>query len=64
MGDRWADELADEFRHGFLADLTVLEAAVRENLAAGESHVAEGRQQADWRARAATDDWWSNGPPE
>lgn len=56
VGDRWTYELVDEFHHGFLADLTALEMAVREDLADGENHVAEGRQQADWRARAETGD--------
>ena len=73
MDDRWVDELADEFRHGFLTDLIPREIAVREEPVDGETHVAEGCQRDnrrtraatdDWQARTETDDWWSNGPPE
>lgn len=57
VGDAWSYELADDFRHGFLADLAAFEQAVREDLADGEDHVSERRQQRDWRDRAETDDW-------
>lgn len=57
VGDVWTYELVDEFRHGFLADLAAFERAVREELADGENHVSERRQQRDWRDRAETDDW-------
>lgn len=57
VGDRWTYELVDDYRHGFLADLVALETAVRDDLADGVDHVGERRQQADWRARAETDEW-------
>ena len=57
--DAWTYELVDEFRRGFLADLTAYEAAVREELADGEPHVTERRQQSAWRERAEDDDWRS-----
>lgn len=57
VGDAWTYEQVDDFRHGFLADLTAFETAVREQLAGGVDHVGERRQQADWRASAESDDW-------
>jgi hypothetical protein len=57
VGDHWSYELVDDFRHGFLTDMTDFETRTREGLADGVDHVGERSQQADWRARAETDDW-------
>lgn len=53
IDDRWTYELVDEFREGFLATVTAFERDVREELAGGVTHVAERRQQANWRQRAS-----------
>jgi hypothetical protein len=57
VGDRWTYELVDDCRDGFLAEIVAAEAAIREALADGKRHVAEQRQQRDWRARAESEAW-------
>lgn len=59
IDDRWTYELVDEFRQGFLADVTTFEEGVRETLADGESHVTERQQQREWRENAESDAWKS-----
>jgi hypothetical protein len=54
VGDQWSYELVEAFRHGLLTDVTQFETAVRDELAGGEEHVTERRQQREWRERA---DW-------
>ncbi|WP_101296917.1 hypothetical protein [Halegenticoccus soli] len=55
IDDRWTYELVEEFRRGFLADVTDFESEVRDLLADGERHITERRQQRRWRERA--DGW-------
>lgn len=57
VGDMWTYELVDDFREHFLADLVAFETAVRVDLAGGEPHTSERKQQRDWRERAEGDDW-------
>jgi hypothetical protein len=61
VGDRWTFELVDEFREGFLADVTAFEDDVRGSLADGDPHVTERRQQREWRERAESDAWRDDG---
>lgn len=64
VGDHWSYEVVDDYRHGFLAGMTEFETRAREGLADGVDHVGERRQQADWRARAETDDWRVDSPDD
>jgi hypothetical protein len=52
VGDRWTYELVDAARTGFVADVTAVEQAVREDLADGQQHLSERRLQRRWRDRA------------
>ncbi|WP_318568197.1 hypothetical protein [Salinigranum marinum] len=52
IDDRWSYELVEAFETGFLADVTAFDAAVRADLASGQSHVTERAQQRAWRERA------------
>ncbi|SNZ12141.1 hypothetical protein SAMN06269185_1517 [Natronoarchaeum philippinense] len=53
--NKWTYEIVEEFRDGFYADLTDYEAAVRDELAAGERHITEKRQRDRLRERADGD---------
>jgi hypothetical protein len=55
VGDRWSYELVEDFRHGLLADVSDFENSVRADVADGREHVAERRQQRQWRTRAGDD---------
>ena len=50
--DRWTYDLLETFEANLLADVVDYEERAREDLADGESHVAERRQQREWRQRA------------
>jgi len=52
IDDRWSYELVEAFETGFLADVAAFDAAVRADLASGQSHVTERAQQRAWRERA------------
>lgn len=64
VGDRWSYELVADFRRGFLADATAVEADAREALAGGGHHLTERRQQRRWRERAEGEMWRSEGETE
>lgn len=53
--DKWTYEVVEEFRDGLYDDVQSFEAAVRDELADGERHVAEKRQRDQLRERAGTD---------
>jgi hypothetical protein len=57
IGDKWTYELVDEFRSGFLRDVTEFTDGVRADLVDGENHVTEREQQRAWRERAESDAW-------
>ncbi|MEF8878190.1 MAG: hypothetical protein V5A60_15860 [Haloarculaceae archaeon] len=52
VDDRWSYEIVEAFEAGFLDDVTGFERRVRDRLAGGVGHVAERRQQREWRERA------------
>lgn len=52
VGDQWTYELVDAARTGFVAEVTDIERAIREDLADGRPHVSEQRLQRRWRERS------------
>jgi hypothetical protein len=52
IDDRWSYELVEAFEQGFLMTVRRFEQRARKTLADGVSHVAERRQQREWRERA------------
>ena len=53
--DRWSYDVLEDFQATMLAEATVLERRVREELADGRRHVAERRQERRWKTRADPD---------
>jgi len=51
-GDRWSYDLVESFQHGFMDDVTAFGERTRREVADGRSHVAERRQEREWKARA------------
>jgi len=51
-GDRWSYDLVESFQHGFMDDATAFAERTRREVADGQSHVAERRQEREWKARA------------
>ncbi|WP_276271219.1 hypothetical protein [Haloarcula litorea] len=51
--DRWTYDLLESFESGLLADVTAHERRAREELADGERHITERRQERAWNDRAA-----------
>ena len=51
-GDRWSYDLVESFQHGFMDDVTAFAERTRREVADGQSHVAERRQEHEWKARA------------
>jgi hypothetical protein len=51
-GDRWSYDLVESFQHGFMSDVTEFAERTRREVADGRSHVAERRQEREWKARA------------
>jgi hypothetical protein len=49
--DRWSYDLVESFQDGLLADVGAFEQLARDELAAGDRHVAERRQERRWKAR-------------
>ncbi|WP_435151466.1 hypothetical protein [Haladaptatus sp. DFWS20] len=53
LGDeRWTYDLLEKFEEEFFNDVLAFERDVREDVASGERHVKERRQQRRWRERA------------
>lgn len=50
--DRWSYDVLESYQEGFLADLTAFEERAREAVADGRRHVAERRQEREWKRRA------------
>jgi len=54
-GDRWSYDLVEEFQTGVLAEVRGFEHAARDQLADGQRHPAERRQERAWKRRADPD---------
>jgi len=52
VDNRWTYDLLETFEAGLLADATAYERQVRSDLADGHRHVAERRQEREWKRRA------------
>ncbi len=50
--DRWTYEMVEKFEAEFFHDVLAFERAARKDIASGERHVRERRQQRRWRDRA------------
>jgi hypothetical protein len=50
--DRWSYDVLECFEEGMLADVTAFEERAREDLTDGQRHVAERRQEREWKRRA------------
>jgi len=50
-GDRWSDDVVENFEAGVLADLESFEDEAREEIADGRHHVAERVQEQAWKER-------------
>ncbi len=50
--DRWSYDVLENFQETLLAEATALETRVRGDLAGGERHVRERRQERAWKDRA------------
>ncbi|ELY52911.1 hypothetical protein [Natronolimnohabitans innermongolicus] len=53
--DRWSYDVVEDFQENLLADSRALERRVRHELADGERHVRERRQERRWKGRAETE---------
>jgi len=51
VDDRWSYDLVESFQRGLLAEVDAFEQEAREDLAAGDRHVAERRQERQWKER-------------
>ncbi|WP_439028513.1 hypothetical protein [Haloarchaeobius sp. DT45] len=51
-GDRWSYDVLETFEDGFLGDVIEFEERTRSTVAGGARHVAERRQEREWRERA------------
>jgi hypothetical protein len=51
-GDRWSYDVVESFQYGFMDDVTVFAERTRREVADGRSHVAERRQEREWKARS------------
>lgn len=49
--EQWTFELCESFETGFLTDMTTCEEHIRDAVADGDRHIAERRQQEEWRDR-------------
>jgi len=54
--DRWTYDLLETFEAGILTDVTDYERRVRAELADGERHITERRQERAWKRRASEAD--------
>ncbi len=50
--DRWSYDVLESYQREFLSDLTAFERRVRDAIADGQRHVAERRQEHEWKQRA------------
>ena len=50
--DRWSYDVLEDFQGTMLAETTALERRVRRELSDGRRHVAERRQEREWKDRA------------
>ena len=50
--DRWSYDVVESFEAGFMHDVTELAERARRDVADGRSHVAERRQEREWKRRA------------
>ncbi|MEF8852462.1 MAG: hypothetical protein V5A44_04890 [Haloarculaceae archaeon] len=50
--DRWSYDVVESFEAGFMDDVTDLAERARREVADGRSHVAERRQEREWKRRA------------
>jgi len=53
--DRWTYDLLESFDDGLLADATAVERGLREELADGQRHITERKQERRWKRRAERD---------
>ena len=53
--DRWTYDLLETFEAGLLADVTDYERRARQQLADGERHITERRQEQAWKERAGSE---------
>jgi hypothetical protein len=51
-GDRWSYDVLECFQAEFMTDITDLVEWTRRDVAGGRSHVAERRQEREWKRRA------------
>jgi len=51
--DRWSYDVLESYQEGFLAALTAFEERARGAVADGQRHVAERRQEREWKRRAS-----------
>jgi hypothetical protein len=54
-GDRWSYDVLESFQEELLADLTRFEETARHEVADGDRHIAERRQEREWKRRARRD---------
>jgi hypothetical protein len=54
--DRWSYDVVESFEAGFMNDVTDLAERARRDVADGRSHVAERRQEREWKRRAEDGD--------
>jgi hypothetical protein len=54
-GDRWSYDVLESFQTGLLRDLTAVEERARTEVADGERHAVERRQEREWKANARED---------
>jgi len=51
VDETWSYDIVETFQDGCLADVTAFEADVRETVSDGRRHVAERRQEREWKGR-------------
>jgi hypothetical protein len=51
-GDRWSYDIVESFESGFMHDVTAFAERTRREVADGRGHVAERRQEREWKRRA------------
>ncbi|MFC7020162.1 MULTISPECIES: hypothetical protein [Haloarcula] len=56
VDERWTYDLLETFEDGLLDDVQQFERQASEDIADGDSHVAERRQERAWRRRAERDE--------
>jgi hypothetical protein len=64
IGDRWTFELVTNFEEGFYDEIATFAGDLREEVGDGEVHVRERDLQSEWRGRAESGAWKSEGETE